>query len=84
MEWIICTSKRAHRLELVAKDIRLDRLGVDVKFISVPWYAQTPEDIVAIYAYCNNGKQYEELFKTARHLGMRWYARIKFRETRFI
>jgi hypothetical protein len=50
MEWMLCTWDPAHRLELVAKDIRLDRLGVEVQFISVPLYAQTPKDISAMYA----------------------------------
>ncbi len=36
-----------------------------------------------MYAYCSYGKQYEELLQTAEHLGRRWYAMIKFCETRF-
>jgi hypothetical protein len=38
MEWMICTWDPAHRLELVAKDIRLDRLGIDVELAAFPWY----------------------------------------------
>ena len=50
MEWMRCTWDHAHRLELVAKDIRLDRLGIDVELASAPWYAQTPKYISAMYA----------------------------------
>ena len=51
--------------------------------MAVPWYAQTPKDISAMYACCSYGKQYEELLQTAEHLGRRWYAMVKFCETRF-
>ena len=82
-EWLLCTWDPAHRLELVANDIRLDKLGVDVELMSVPWYAQIPKDIAAMYACRSYGKQYEELLKTAKHLGRKWYAMAKFCETRF-
>ncbi len=36
VEWMVCTWDPAHRLELVANDIRIDRLGVDVEFMPVP------------------------------------------------
>jgi hypothetical protein len=83
MEWLLCTWDPAHRLELVAKDIRLDKLGIDVELASVPWYAQTPKNISPMYACCSYGKQYEELLQTAEHLGRKWYAMVKFCETRF-
>ena len=50
LEWLLCTWDPAHRLELVANDIRVDRLGLDVELASVPWYAQIPKDISAMYA----------------------------------
>jgi hypothetical protein len=83
MEWMICTWDPAHRLELVAKDIRLDRLGIDVELASVQWYAQTPKVFSAMYACCSYGKQYEERMDTTEHLGMQWYSMFKFCETRF-
>jgi hypothetical protein len=49
-EWMLCTWDPAHRLELVTGDIRVDKLGVDVELMTVPWYAQTPKDISAMYA----------------------------------
>jgi hypothetical protein len=70
-------------MELVANDIRIDKLGVDVELTYVPWYAQISKDIASTYACCSYGKQYEELFQTAKHLGQRWYAMVKFCETRF-
>jgi hypothetical protein len=42
---------------LVTGDIRVDKLGVDVELMAVPWYAQTPKDISAMYACCSYGKQ---------------------------
>ncbi len=36
-----------------------------------------------MYACCIYGKQYEELLQTAEHLGRKWYAMVKFCETRF-
>jgi len=83
LEWLLCTWDPAHRMELVTNDIRVDREGVDVELMVVLWYSQTPKDIAAMYATCNYGKQYEELLETARHLGERWYAMVKFCETRF-
>ncbi len=47
-----------------------------------PCYAQIHKDIVATYACCGYGKQYEELLQNAKHLGQRWYAIAKFCETR--
>ena len=38
-EWLLCTWDLAHRLELVTNDIRVDKLGVDVELLYVPWYA---------------------------------------------
>ena len=64
--------------ELVANDIRVDKLGLDVELMYVPWYAQTPKDIDAVYACWNYGKQYEELLHTTPHLSGRWYAIVKF------
>jgi hypothetical protein len=72
-----------HRLELVTGDIRVDKLGVDVELMAVPWYAETPKDIDAMYACCSYGKQYEELLQTAAHLGRKWYAMVKLCETKF-
>ena len=69
--------------ELVANDIRVDKLGLDVELMYVPWYAQTPKDISAMYACCTYGKEYEELLQTTSHLGERWYAMVKFCDTRF-
>jgi len=83
LEWLLCTWDPAHRLELVANDIRVDRHGVDVEVMSVPWYAQTPKDISAIYACCSYGKEFEELLQTTEHIGRQWYAMVKFCETRF-
>ncbi len=51
--------------------------------MSVPWYAQVPKDIATMYSCCNYGKQHEELLKTAKHLGHRWYTMAKFCETNF-
>ncbi len=78
VEWLLCTWNPAHRMELVANDIRVDREGVDVELMIVPWYSQTPKDIAAMYATCSYGKQYEELLETAGHLGGRWFAMVKF------
>ncbi len=68
LEWLLCTWDPAHRSELVANEIRADRLGLDVELASVPWYAQIPKDISAMYACCNYGKQYEVLLETALHV----------------
>ena len=57
--------------------------GVDVELMVVPWYSQTPKDIAAMHATCKYGKQYEDLLRTADHLGQRWYAVVKFCDTRF-
>jgi hypothetical protein len=38
-EWLLCTWDMAHRMELVANDIRVDRKGVDVELMAVPWYS---------------------------------------------
>ncbi len=67
----------------MANDIRVDKLGVDVELMSIPWYAQIPKDIAAMYACCCYGKRYEELLQTAKHLCQKWYAMVKIRETRF-
>jgi hypothetical protein len=83
IEWLLCTWDLAHRLELVANDIRVDRHNVDVDLMSVPWYAQTPKNISAMYACCSYGKQYEELLQTAEHLGRKWYDMVKFCDARF-
>jgi hypothetical protein len=80
---LLCTCDPAHRLELVANDTRVDFLGVDVKLIFVPWYAQIPKDISAMYACCTYGKQYEELLQIAKHFGRKWYTMVTFCETRF-
>ncbi len=65
----------AHRLEIVANDICIDKLGVDIELMFVPWYAQIPKDIDAMYACWSYGKQYDELCRlrniTAKS-GMRW------------
>jgi len=82
-EVLLCTWDPAHRLELVASDIHLDKLGDDVELISVPWYAQIPEDIASIYACRSYGKHYKELMRIVAHLGKKWYAMAKFYETRF-
>ena len=82
VEWLLCTWDPAHRMELVANDIRVDREGLDVELMAVPWYSQTPKDIAAMYATCSYGKQYEELLKIAGQLGERWYAMVKFCEIR--
>jgi hypothetical protein len=82
LEWLLCTWDPAHRLELIANDIRVDRQVVDVELMFVPWYAQTPKDISAMYAFYSYGKQYEELLQTTEHLGRKWYAMVKFCETR--
>ena len=70
-------------MELVTNDIRVDRHGVDVEAISVPWYAQIPKDMFAMYACCSYGKRCEELMQTAEHLGRKWYAMVKFCDTKF-
>ena len=57
MEWLLCTWDPAHRMELGANDVRVDREGVDVELMNVPWYSQTRKDIAAMYATCNYGKQ---------------------------
>ncbi len=36
MEWLLCTWDPAHRMELVANDIRVDRAGADVELMAVP------------------------------------------------
>ena len=82
-EWLLCTWDPAYRLELVANDTRVDRLGVDVELMSAPWYAETSKNISAMYACCSYGKQHEELLETSEHLGRKWYAMVKFCETRF-
>ena len=60
-----------------------DDVRVDIELMSVPWYAQIPKDIAAMYATCSYGKQYEWLRSTTAHLGQQWYAMTKFCETRF-
>jgi hypothetical protein len=69
LEWLLYTWDSDHRLELVTNDIRVYRHGVDVELMSVPWYAQIPKDISAMYACCSYGKQYEEQLQTTEHLG---------------
>ena len=54
-----------------------------MELMAVPWYSQTPKDIVAMYATCSYGKQYEERLETAGHFGERWCAMVKFCDTRF-
>ena len=83
MEWLLCTWDPTYRMELVANDIRVDREGVGVELMAVPWYSQTPKDIAAMYATCSYGKQYEELLETEGHLGERWYAMVKFCDSRY-
>ncbi len=83
LEWLLCTWDPAHRLELVANDSRVERQGVDVELMSVPWNAQTPKDISAMYDCCSYGKQYEELLQATEHLGRKWYAMVEFCEKRF-
>ena len=80
---MLCTWDSAHKLELVVNDIRVDKLGLDVEPMSVLWYARIPKDIFAMYACCSYGKQYEELLATTEHLGQKWYAMVRFCETRF-
>jgi hypothetical protein len=70
-------------MELVASDIGIDKLGDDVERMYVPWYAHIPTDIDSMYACCSYEKKYEELLQTAKHLGQRWYAIVKFCETTF-
>ena len=53
LEWLLCTWDPAHRMELVANDIRVDREGVNVELLSVPWYSQIPKDISAMHATCS-------------------------------
>jgi hypothetical protein len=36
MKWLVYTWDPAHRIELVANDIRVDREGVDVELTAVP------------------------------------------------
>ena len=36
LEWLLCTWDPTHRLERVANEIRVDRLGLDVELASVP------------------------------------------------
>ena len=67
----------------MANDIRADKCGVDMELMSVPWYAQIPKDIAAMYATYSYGKQYEWLRSTAAHLGQQWYAMTILCETRF-
>ena len=83
VEWMLCSWDPAHRLELVTKDIRLDKPGLDVELLYVPWYAQIPKNIPSMYATCSYGKQYEELLQTAKNFGRKWYVMVKFCETRF-
>ena len=83
MHWMLCTCYPTNRLELVTGEIRVDKLGVDMELMVVPWYSQTPKDISGMYAFCNYGKHHEELLETAEHLGRRWYVIVKFCETRF-
>ncbi len=56
VEWLLCTWDPAHQLELVTNAIRIDKLGVNAKLMSVPWYAQIPKDISAMHACCSYGK----------------------------
>ena len=58
VEWLLCTWDPVHRLELMANDIRIDKLGVDVELMSVLWYAQTLADITAMHACYIYGNQY--------------------------
>jgi hypothetical protein len=37
VEWLLCTWGPAHCMELVANDIRVDREGLDVELMVVPW-----------------------------------------------
>ncbi len=79
----MCTWNHGYRLELVANDIRVNGLDLDVELAPVPWYARIPKDISAMYACCSYGKQYEELLETTEHLGRKWNAMVKFCDTRF-
>jgi hypothetical protein len=36
VEWLLCTWDPAHRMALLANDIRVDRDGVDVELMAVP------------------------------------------------
>jgi len=56
MECLFCTWDPAHRMEIIANDIRVDREGVDVKLMTVPWSFQTPKAIATMYATCSYGK----------------------------
>jgi hypothetical protein len=38
-EWMLCTWDPPHMLELVVNDIRVDKLGLDMKLMFVFWYA---------------------------------------------
>jgi hypothetical protein len=58
---LLCTWNPAHQLELVANDIRIDKLGVDDELMFVLWYAQIPKDISSMSPCYSYGKQYEEL-----------------------
>jgi hypothetical protein len=55
MQWMLCKWDPAQRLELNTGDIRVDKLEVDVELMVVPWYAQTPKNISAMYACCSYG-----------------------------
>ena len=83
LEWLLCTWDPAHRLELIANDIRVVRKGIDVEPMSVPWYDQTPNVISAMYACRSYGKQYEELLQTTENLRRKWHVMVQFCETRF-
>ena len=49
VKWVLYTWEPAHRLELVANDLRIDKLGVDVERMFVPSYAQIPKDIACMH-----------------------------------
>jgi hypothetical protein len=38
IQWILCMWYLAHPLQLVTGDIRVDKLGVNVELMAVPWY----------------------------------------------
>jgi hypothetical protein len=59
MEWLLCTWYPAHRIEIVANDIRIDREGADVELMSIPWYSQATKDIADMYATCSYDKHKE-------------------------
>ena len=73
---------KAHLLELVINDVRLDKTGL-VTLQSVDWYAPLSETVALLLNSFQYGKGYEEIRAIASELDLDLRDPAKFCETRF-